>query len=40
MKQKHGVAKAKVIAGHRFAFAVFHMLKNGKGFDERRFLGG
>lgn len=40
MKQKHGPAKAKSILGHRFAIAVFHMLKNGKGFDEKKFLGG
>lgn len=40
MKQKHGNAKAKSILGHRFAIAVFHMLKNGKGFDETKFLGG
>jgi transposase len=40
MKKKHGEAKAKSILGHRFAIAVFHMLKNGKGFDEKKFLGG
>ena len=40
MKRKHGVAKAKTIAGHRFAIAVFHMLKNGKEYDEKKFLGG
>ena len=40
MKQKHGSAKAKSILGHRFAIAVYHMLKNGKGFDEKKFLGG
>ncbi|MDB5051183.1 MAG: family transposase [Fibrobacteres bacterium] len=40
MKQKHGLAKSKSIIGHKFAIAVYHMLKNGKAFDENKFIGG
>jgi transposase len=40
MKQKHGLAKSKSIIGHKFAVAVYHMLKNGKAFDEKKFIGG
>jgi transposase len=40
MKQKHGLAKSKSIIGHKFAIAVYHMLKNGKAFDEKKFIGG
>jgi transposase len=40
MKQKHGIAKSKSIIGHKYAVAVYHMLKNRKGFDENKFIGG
>jgi len=35
---KHGSRKAMNLIGHKFAIAVYYMLKNGKAFDERRFL--
>ena len=37
-KSKHGVGKAKVLIAHKFAIAVYHMLKNGQAFDEKRFV--
>lgn len=40
MKQKHGPAKSKSIMGHKYAVAVYHMLKNKKEFDENKFIGG
>jgi len=40
LKAKHGLAKAKVLIAHKFAVAVYHMLKNGQVFDEKRFVGG
>lgn len=40
MKQKHGLAKSKSIIGHKYAIAVYHMLKNKKEFDEKKFIGG
>jgi transposase len=40
MKQKHGLAKSKSIIGHKYAIAVYHMLKNGTEFDEQKFIGG
>jgi transposase len=40
LKQKHGLGKSKSIIGHKFAVAVYHMLKNGTGFDEAKFTGG
>jgi transposase len=40
MKQKHGLAKSKSIIGHKYAVAVFHMLKNRTEFDENKFIGG
>jgi len=35
---KHGVRKARGIMGHKFAVAIYYMLKNGEAFDEKRFL--
>ena len=35
---KHGFRKARGIMGHKFAVAVYYMLKNGQAFDEARFL--
>lgn len=40
MKLKHGPGKSKSIIGHKFAIAVYQMLKTGKGFDEKRFING
>ena len=36
---KKGKAKAKSIIGHKFAVAVYFMLKRGEVFDEKQFLG-
>lgn len=35
---KHGPAKAKSILAHKFAVAIYYMLKNGQAFDEKRFV--
>jgi hypothetical protein len=40
IKQKHGPGKSKSILGHKFAVAAYHMLKKGKAFDEKKFIGG
>lgn len=40
LKSRHGLAKSKAVMAHKFAVAVYHMLKNGSAFDERKFLGG
>jgi hypothetical protein len=40
LKVRHGLAKSKAVMAHKFAVAVYHMLKNGSAFDERKFLGG
>jgi len=37
---KHGPRQAKSIMGHKFAVAIYFMLKNGQAFDETRFLKG
>jgi len=39
-ESKHGKAKAKARMAHKFAVAVYHMLKNGQAFDEKRFVTG
>ena len=39
LKSKHGPAKAKSVIAHKFAVAVYYMLKNGQAFDEKRFSG-
>ncbi len=39
LKSKHGLGKAKTLIAHKFAVAVYHMLKNGQAFDEKRFAG-
>jgi transposase len=36
--RKHGFRKARGIMGHKFAVAIYYMLKNGQAFDESRFL--
>ncbi len=38
LKAKHGLAKAKIRIAHKLAVAVYHMLKNGQAFDEKRFV--
>ena len=35
---KHGPKKAKSIMGHKYAIAVYYMLKNGQAFDEVRLV--
>jgi len=35
---KHGTRKARAIMGHKFAVAVYYMLKNNEPFDEDKFL--
>jgi len=35
---KHGKGKAKSIIAHKFAVAIYYMLKNGKAFDEKQFI--
>lgn len=35
---KYGKGRAKSIMGHKFAIAVYYMLKNGQSFDEKRFI--
>jgi transposase len=37
---KHGKTKAKFIIAHKFAVAIFYMLKNKKLFDENKFVSG
>lgn len=39
-KVRYGLAKSKSIIAHKFAIAVYHMLKNGTAFDENKFIGG
>lgn len=39
LKSKHGPGKAKTVIAHKFAIAVYHMLKNRQAFDEKRFVG-
>jgi len=38
LKSKHGKGKSKSIIAHKFAVAVYYMLKNGEAFDEDKFL--
>lgn len=38
LKSKHGLGGAKSIIAHKFAVAVYYMLKNGQTFDEKRFI--
>ena len=40
LASKYGKGRAKSIMGHKFAIAVYYMLKNGQGFDEKRFIQG
>lgn len=39
LQSKHGSGKAKIIIAHKFAVAVYLMLKNGEGFDVKKFTG-
>ncbi|MDW7681921.1 MAG: transposase, partial [bacterium] len=36
--RKYGFRKARGIMGHKFAVAIYYMLKNGQAFDEQKFL--
>jgi len=38
LKSKHRLGKARAIMAHKFAVAIFYMLKNGKAFDESLFV--
>jgi transposase len=38
LKTKHGPRKARGIMSHKFAVAIYYMLKNGQVFDEAKFL--
>ena len=38
LQSKHGPRKAKAIIAHRFAVAIYYMLKNGQAFDEVKFV--
>ena len=38
LKSKHGPGRAKSIIAHKFAVAIYYMLKNNQAFDEKRFV--
>ena len=38
LKSRHRPGKARIVFAHKFAVAIYHMLKNGQAFDEKRFL--
>ena len=38
LKSRHGPERAKSIIAHKFAVAIYHMLKNRQAFDEKRFV--
>jgi len=38
LSNKHGKKKAKSIITHKFGVAIYYMLKNKQGFDEKRFV--
>ena len=38
LKSKHRPERAKSIIAHKFAVAIYYMLKNGQAFDEKRFV--
>ncbi|MBI4777601.1 transposase [Candidatus Desantisbacteria bacterium] len=38
LKSRHGIGKAKSIMAHKFAIAIYLMLKNKEAYDEKRFL--
>jgi len=40
LQSKHGTGKAKTLIAHQFGIAIYHMLKNGQAFDEKRFVSG
>jgi hypothetical protein len=35
---KYGKKKAKATMNHKFGVAIYYMLKNKQGFDEKRFI--
>jgi transposase len=39
LESKHGMARARAMIAHKFAVAVYFMLKNEQAFDEKRFVG-
>ena len=39
LERKHGRARARAQIAHKFAVAIYYMLKRGQVFDEARFLG-
>jgi transposase len=38
LHRKHGPGKAQSIIAHKFAVAIYYMLKKGQAFDERKFV--
>jgi transposase len=38
LESKYGKRKARAQIAHKFAVAIYYMLKNGQGFDEKRFV--
>ena len=38
LQSKHGPRRARSIISHKFAVAIYYMLKNGKAFDEKEFI--
>lgn len=38
LKNKHELGKAKGVIAHKFAVAIYYMLKNRQAFDEKRFV--
>lgn len=38
LKSKHGSRKAKAVIAHKFAVAIYHMLKTGQAFDVKKFI--
>ena len=39
LESKNGMARARAMMAHKFAVAVYFMLKNEQAFDEKRFVG-
>ncbi|MBI2502000.1 MAG: transposase [Candidatus Latescibacteria bacterium] len=38
LQSNHGPGKAKSILAHKFAIAIYYLLKNGQAVDERKFV--
>jgi hypothetical protein len=38
LESKYGKPRARAQIAHKFAVAIYYMLKNGQGFDEKRFV--